>query len=155
MITDVFWIFSRYSIDVLLMFSKCSIDVLRMFAGFFQDVFRMLLKWSKGIRWSPAIRWSQLFDDPQLFDDEAAPTADSYAHSKIVTSTTIYVYNIKLKLCAKRILAVREWFKMFFKQNENWKNPNGTNGPKLPRSSPQVITKGHQDTKWSVWIKMV
>ena len=38
----------------------------------------------------------------------------------------------------------------FFKQNENWKNPNGTYGPKLPRSSPQVITKGHQDTKWSV-----
>ena len=50
----------------------------------------------------------QLFDDPQLFDSEAAPTADSYAHSKIVTSTTIYVYNIKLKLCTKRMLAVRE-----------------------------------------------
>ena len=40
---------------------------------------------------------------------------------------------------------------MVFKQNENWKNPNGTNGHKLPRSSPQVITKGHQDTKWSVY----
>ena len=28
---------------------------------------------------------------------------------------------------------------MVFKQNENWKNPNGTYGPKLPRSSPPSL----------------
>ena len=37
MITDVFFIFSRYSIYVLLMFSRCILDVLRIFPGCFQD----------------------------------------------------------------------------------------------------------------------
>ena len=41
----------------------------------------------------------------------------------IVTSTTIYIYNIKLKLCAKHILAIRELFLLFFKQQQNWKIP--------------------------------
>ena len=72
MITDVFWIFSWYSIDVILMFSRCSLDLPRMFAGFFQDdhfQWKYGLWWSKGTRWSPTIWWSQLFDDPKLFDD--------------------------------------------------------------------------------------
>ena len=35
----------------------------------------------------------------------------------------------ELELCAKRVLAVREWFLMGFKQNKIWKNPNGTRDP--------------------------
>ena len=68
MITDVFWIFSWYSIDVILMFSRCFLDVPRMFAGFFQDDIR----WSPVIRWSPAIRSSiggMDFDDPKVYGD--------------------------------------------------------------------------------------
>ena len=37
MITDIFIIFSRYSINVLFMLSRCSKDVCSIFPGCFQD----------------------------------------------------------------------------------------------------------------------
>ena len=87
MITDVFWIFSWYSIDVILMFSRCSLDVQRilhdfsrMFSGCsdgscgpggisnesmdFNDPKELddtIYSMIPALRWSPAIRWSPAF----------------------------------------------------------------------------------------------
>ena len=46
----------------------------------------------------------------QNWHSHAGPTADCHIQPCSGSPQLLYTYNIKLKLCAKRVLAVKEWF---------------------------------------------
>ena len=47
-----------------------------------------------------------------------AATATCHIQPCSKSPQLLQIHYLKLKLCAKRVLAVREWFKMFFEKNE-------------------------------------
>ena len=49
----------------------------------------------------------------QNWHSQADPTADCHIQPCSGSPQLLYIHNIKLKLCAKRVLAVREWWNTF------------------------------------------
>ena len=93
------------------------------FAPFFSFCNWILLIWNGFYTWSKS---KLLFISPLIIGSKLTfsgccncwlPTTSIFSHIQLFMVTfLLYVYNIKLTLCAKHVMTAREWFKMVFEK---------------------------------------